>query len=157
MSNILVESTALVDAAVYRASGKGSVALYEKLETDQESGDYHVFTTTEYSIITAQRFLIDYSEANQLKRDEERQLLDEFQNILSEYYSTSEQYHIYRVTELDAMIQVGNEFHRLGCDADIEEAVLSYLAKGPFNGAQVIGFKSIAYEKRQVPMYFGFS
>jgi hypothetical protein len=156
MLNILVESVGLVDAAFHRVTQNGEKALHQKLQTDQSNQVFHNFITTEYSIITANRFLVDYIEKNKLQLNEQRRLLAEFRDVLEQYFSDDQQYIIYAGIDIDSMLQIGEVFQKLDPGADIEEAVIGYIATGPYNGAQIIGLNSPAYAQLKIPMYYGF-
>lgn len=153
MANILIDAFGLVDAFHHRMTGKGNKQLQDKIRAAQESEEFHNFITTQYSIVTAQFHLVDYFERNNINGGTQRQYTIEFRKLLEPFFTNDKQYQLHDIDDLDDMLIVGEVFQRLDDNADMEEAIIVYLATGPYYGAMVLGAPSEAYENNNIDMF----
>jgi len=159
MPNILVDSIALLDFAVYNTTGKGRGAeVLQKLRDDQAAGQFHNFITSELCIINATNLLSQHSDRHQLTAKDDRRLRKEFEAVVEPYFTQyKEKYSIYRVGSLREMMAIGDMEMELPGGYSVEEHLLVYLATRTYQGANILGYHSHAYQKMELPMYYAYS
>lgn len=159
MLNILVDSIALLDFAVYNTTGKGRGAEVEKkLHDDQAAGQFHNFITSELCIINATNLLSRHSDRHQLTAKEDRRLRKELEAVVEPYFTQHKRkYFIYSVGSLKEMMAIGDMQMELPGDVSVEEHLLAYLATRTYRGANILGYYSEAYQKMALPMYYAYS